>query len=752
MNKFDLDYYDAQEQHLDDIDTPGSHQDWMDMEQAMYNELESVSLSEDSVQGLGKDKAKSKGKGKGKSKGKNEGKYYIRPLQANKDGPVPIGTFDLETVTMPDNSQLTVAISGCGVGSYFVCINKFIQYNDDGSYDSSELLKAHDLMWEHFFTYFMLLLPSGSVIYAHNFGGYDGVLTVPALVKYLAKSGETDWTIKPLIDDSLKYISISLQETSVEVKSLSGKMSTRSKAMYEFKDSHRVFPASLSALCKNIGVTGKTSSWNPLWNLEFVTRCPAKMSASELEEFNLFREYSRQDSTSLYLVLIKLQEWYMSRYSIELTTAYSLSSLAVRVYRTHFMSSIKALKLPMLIEAASPATDAIIRQSFYGGASDIYFAEGKDLHYYDINSLYPWAMTRRLPQQYEGHCMPMTSTLSKFFGFIKVEVTSPNSLVPLLPYRGIDGSLSYPVGKWVGWYFSEELKAAAKYGYKFKLLEGHKYKPYKHSPFTGYVQHFFAIKRNAENPTARFLSKMMLNQLYGHFARMCVKDPAVFTNSTQQDTLLAHQRVTSTIELMLEQFAIVLTKVAPPTKVEDAPIINEEDKAYLSTIFPSYTPTNVALASAITAYSRVLMMEYKTIPNNPPYYTDTDSVWLQHPIDSQLIGPGLGLMKDELGGKVASKFVALNVKQYAYSVVEDGGVKDYSAFSGVTKNTLSVDSLTEMLNGGSIECKVKPRVQRNMTRSKLYWTIPRDMKLKHNPKKKLVNGVYYPPVVNEPYV
>ena len=38
--------------------------------------------------------------------------------------------------------------------------------------------------------------------------------------------------------------------------------------------------------------------------------------------------------------------------------------------------------------------------------------------------------------------------------------------------------------------------------------------------------------------------------------------------------------------------------------------------------------SNVAIASAITAYARIEMMKYKTLPDINVYYTDTDSIFV----------------------------------------------------------------------------------------------------------------------------
>lgn len=58
------------------------------------------------------------------------------------------------------------------------------------------------------------------------------------------------------------------------------------------------------------------------------------------------------------------------------------------------------------------------------------------------------------------------------FGFFKVKVTTPMDLkIPILQTRvktPYGGTITIaPSGIWEGWYFSEEIKKAIKYGYTF---------------------------------------------------------------------------------------------------------------------------------------------------------------------------------------------------------------------------------------------------------------------------------------------
>ena len=66
-------------------------------------------------------------------------------------------------------------------------------------------------------------------------------------------------------------------------------------------------------------------------------------------------------------------------------------------------------------------------------------------------------MTKSIPVN--GTIVNSIDNLDNFFGFCKVEVTCPPSIErPLLPLK-YQGKTIFPTGKWVGVYFSEELKA-----------------------------------------------------------------------------------------------------------------------------------------------------------------------------------------------------------------------------------------------------------------------------------------------------
>lgn len=225
-------------------------------------------------------------------------------------------------------------------------------------------------------------------------------------------------------------------------------------------DSYRIFPVSLDNLCKTFHTEGKTEKYNPDFN---------KFSLFyDLELFEQFKEYSIQDSRALLNALSIGQDNIYNRYSIDLTDCLSASNLAMKIYRTCFQK----IKIPIL----KNNEDSFVRESYFGGATDIYKAVVNLVYYVDVNSLYSFAMLKAMPiKLLEIITNPLKLTklnLSTFYpaaGFLKVKVYCPHHVKrPMLPFKH-EGKTIFPTGEWIATYFSEELKEVLKLnlGYKF---------------------------------------------------------------------------------------------------------------------------------------------------------------------------------------------------------------------------------------------------------------------------------------------
>jgi hypothetical protein len=95
----------------------------------------------------------------------------------------------------------------------------------------------------------------------------------------------------------------------------------------------------------------------------------------------------------------------------------------------------------------SSKTDQFIRKGYFGGGTDYYKQYITNAKYYDINSLYPTAMSKPMPNEIIKYYDNMNNIkLNDFFGFCLAEIYCPkNMLRPLLPYR-YEGKTIYPTG------------------------------------------------------------------------------------------------------------------------------------------------------------------------------------------------------------------------------------------------------------------------------------------------------------------
>ena len=374
--------------------------------------LASTAVAEDMVADLSVTKTKAKAK-----------PITIAPIPANLhcsdiNNRASFAALDIETVKGKDGNQTSVAIS-----LVFKDLDKNLIAKLFTHVEEKKLFKE----FLDFINSEEFIKNNISIIFAHNLGNFDGLFLLRGILTYVKDITE----ISSLIDHHNKFILIKYKNII-------------------FKDSYRIFNVSLNDLCNNFGVQGKISEYNKDFN-------SLNLFYND-ELFKLFKEYSIQDSICLYNALFTAQEHYILHYQVDITSIYSTSTLSLKIFRQHHLKE----PIPIL----KKSQDAFIRDSYYGGATDYYIKYAEKLYYSDVNSLYPYAMKNPMPVNIkEKHYFFKNNfKLDNFFGFLEVEVTAPKNLViPLLPLK-YQGKTIFPTGKWVGTYFSEELKAVLKYG------------------------------------------------------------------------------------------------------------------------------------------------------------------------------------------------------------------------------------------------------------------------------------------------
>jgi hypothetical protein len=112
----------------------------------------------------------------------------------------------------------------------------------------------------------------------------------------------------------------------------------------------------------------------------------------------------------------------------------------LKIFRQNFLKT----NIPSLNSTA----DFFVRKGYFGGATDHYIQRGENLYYYDVNSLYLYAMFNNMPYKLiKYHSNLRNTKLDDFFGFCLVKVDTPTDLkIPLLPYRNKNSQIIFPLG------------------------------------------------------------------------------------------------------------------------------------------------------------------------------------------------------------------------------------------------------------------------------------------------------------------
>lgn len=393
-------------------------------------------------------------------------------LSSKKQGVTPFMVADIETILMMDDTGIEVQ-TPYAVGllvvlpekevdkadiitfysEYYLYKNLYSSFKERSDKILYDMVKRIDIVVNKQYK-------TAMCIYLHNLSRFDGII----LLKHLI-SRHSDYIIKPLIRNHRIYEIKVYKKMQQEVD---GKMVDKiGVLLFTFKDSLNLLPGKLDTLAQNLcpDLGGKYDfDHEQLKTVEDISR---------LEEELL--EYLKQDVLLLGGVMKKAQEIILNLYNVNINTVLTISSLAMRIFRIkYYDASSFPIHIPNVNE------DKFIRKGYYGGHVDVYKSIGLNLHYYDVNSLYPYVM-----QEYP---MPAgkpywngdlrNKDLDTLYGFIEAYVKCPDSINrPFLPYREkVTGSLLFPTGYFIGVYYSEELKYARDLGYTIIPLRGYLFK------------------------------------------------------------------------------------------------------------------------------------------------------------------------------------------------------------------------------------------------------------------------------------
>ena len=313
---------------------------------------------------------------------------------------------------------------------------------------------------------------------------------------------------------------------------------------------------------------------------------------------------------------------------------------------------------------------------------DVYIPQNKNnetLYLYDVNSLYPYVMLNNpmpidQPVAFLGDIRQVDPNA---FGFFYCKITSPEYLEHPILQRSIkiDNRLTTVagLGTWTGWIFSGEMDNAIKFGYTFEILKGYQFK--KGYIFKDYINKMYDLRLQYPKGEAMNLNaKLLMNSLYGKFGMKSDTTKIEIISIKDLNKYLDKFNTNIADIIYLEDHVVVIINTNEFIPTSDTPY-NDLDSIHKM-------DTNVAIASAISAYARIHMSQFKNNPNFKLYYSDTDSAVTDKPLPDYMVGPALGQMKLE---HVITKAVFLAPKVYA--LISDQGEQIIKA-KGLTRDVI----------------------------------------------------------------
>ena len=376
------------------------------------------------------------------------------------------------------------------------------------------------------------------------------------------------------------------------------------------------------------------------------------------------------DCLALHEVITKFNELIFSEFSINVHKILTLSSLAMKIFKTHYMKKDTIYQLLGSIESN-------IRKSYTGGAVDAYIPSNRinshldrqgiyrKLFYYDVNSLYPTVMANApMPV---GEPVAFKGDIRKLYpdaqGIFYCNIKSPDHLEHPILQRKVKGRGTVAgLGTWTGWITSVEIDRAVSCGYQFEILKGYQFET--KVIFREYVLRLYALRKSyPKSHPMNLIAKLLLNSLYGKFGmktestKLAIYDYNTKAGKATLDSLMAGVDVESVhdfLDLGLQRFLIVKKVIKN--------ILSEEEDHY------NGPDVNIAVAGFITGAARVYMSRFK---NNSSltgnlYYSDTDSIVTDKELPQHLVGVELGQLKLE---HVVRKGVFLAPKAYILEAV-----------------------------------------------------------------------------------
>jgi DNA polymerase type B, organellar and viral len=334
----------------------------------------------------------------------------------------------------------------------------------------------------------------------------------------------------------------------------------------------------------------------------------------------------------------------------------TIASTAMRLFRRKYLKST--------IPTSTVISDRV-RSAYVASRVEPYRTRCEtELLEYDINSSFPFAMTKTTP----GGLLAIRKSFPKSpdaLYFAQARIKVPDSFLPPLGRRAKrDGRIYFPTGIWEGLFSRPDLELLQEAGGDIeKIFEVLVFEA--RDDFAGYAQDLYEKRRAAPDLFTKLLLKFLLNSCYGKTAESREKTRLVIHPDTD---LCPHGG-----EHNVEQGGIYKATCVE-VLFEGAVLVTEEKEI---------AHEHVPIAAQITSEARRTLYKGAVTCGSDLFYSDTDSLYTHSTLPT---GDRLGDWKLERRVPPPSHFVAPKlyrtgdkIKSKGFSSLTDAQWKDLIA-------------------------------------------------------------------------
>jgi DNA polymerase type B, organellar and viral len=384
-----------------------------------------------------------------------------------------------------------------------------------------------------------------------------------------------------------------------------------------------------------------------------------------------------------------------------------------------------------------------LKESYFGGITEVYKPYGKNLYYYDVNSLYPHSALNPMPGLncvYEEDINKnIKDIINNMFGFYYCRIKTSDKYLGLLPFRDKQGIIM-PTGEWEGLYFSEELKFAYDNGYEIQVMSGYHFDK-NDNVFSDYVNFLYNIKSTTKDSVIKSIAKSLLNNLLGKFGLDINKYESSILSEERLGDIIEARRFRGIKEISKDKYLVsydvevskdICEQHGLDYKKEFVKSLKIKDiKVFKET---NFTDVSVAISSAVTSYSRIFMNKVKLdvlSKGGSIFYTDTDSIVTDIKLDASIVGEELGKFK--LEHEVEEGYFISNK---TYALKKKGG-KVIIKNKGSDTKSLTFENFKELYLGINVKA-IRYESKRDYFNRSVTINIPNDIVLSVQSYRKRV--------------